>query len=411
MRILVAHNFYQQAGGEDQVFADETALLEARGHAVERFIVRNDAVDQMTATATGKLRLAVKTVWNRDSAAALADRVRAFGADVVHLHNTFPLISPAAYYAARQSGAAVVQTIHNYRMLCPAATFYRDGAPCESCLGKLPIPAVVHACYRGSRATTAVAATTLAIHRLLGTYDRAIDAYIALSDFSRRKFIEAGFPADRLHLKSNFLAPDPLPGSGEGNFALFVGRLTAEKGVGSLCSAWRDLGSTIPLRICGDGPLAEEVRTAAAENPAITWLGRQPLEQVLRLMGEARFLVFSSTWYEGQPRTIIESFARGTPVLGSDLGSMTEMIDPGRTGDRFTAGDPASLAAAVRRLLADENLLSQMRVGARREFESRFTADANYSRLIEIYETALRRRHASQPTATNLEQFTAAPIR
>ncbi|HTW94209.1 MAG TPA: glycosyltransferase family 4 protein [Tepidisphaeraceae bacterium] len=393
MKILVAHNYYQQAGGEDLVFGDETALLESRGHEVDRLIVRNDAVDELSATLGGKLRLAAGTIWSRRSAAEIADRVRKTGAQVVHFHNTFPLLSPAVYGAARRAGAAVVQTLHNFRMLCPAATFYRQGAVCEDCLGRLPLAGIRHACYRSSRATTAVAVASIAAHRLLGTYRRSVDAYIAVSQFTREKYIEGGFPADRVHLKMNFIRNDPGAGAGDGGFALFVGRLAPEKGITTLLSAWRTLGSKIPLRICGDGPMADEVKKAATENPAVTWLGRQPVAEVMKRMGQASFLVFPSTWYEGQPRTILESLACGTPIIASDLGAMIETVLDGQTGCRFKPGQAAALAEAASRLLADPTRLAEMRQAARADFEARFTADHAYQRLIEIYESALRRRH------------------
>jgi len=412
MKVLVAHNFYQHAGGEDLVFADETEMLQSHGHEVDRLTVCNDAVDGMTATLGGKLRLAAATVWNRRSAAEVAERVRAHGAEVVHFHNTLPLLSPAVYRAARANGAAVVQTLHNFRMICPAATLYRDGAICEKCVGRLPIPAIMHACYRGSRATTAVVVASLAVHRMIGTYRNSIDAYISISGFSGRKYIEAGFPADCVHLKPNFVHPDPGPGTGDGGFALFVGRLTEEKGVRPLLAAWKLLGSKIPLKICGDGPLADVVKSAAAENPSISWLGPQPFSRVMELMGQATFVVVPSTWYEGQPRTIPESLARGTPVLASDLGSMSENVDPGRTGYRFVAGDPASLAENARRLLADPAKLAIMRREARAEFEARFTAEQGYRRLVEIYEIALRRRHSRaghEASATPADKMAACP--
>jgi len=398
MRVLVAHNYYQQGGGEDQVFAAEVDLLRANGHQVDTFILRNDAVNEIGTGLLGKAKLAGKTVWNRRAAGDLAIRVLQTKAEVVHFHNTFPLMSPAAYHAARWAGAAVVQTIHNYRLLCPAATFYRDGHVCEDCLGKLPLPAVRHACYRGSRAITAVAAMSLAFHRAIRTYTRQVDAYICLSNFSRGKFLQAGFPADRLLLKPNFVAPDPGVGSGPPTggtgFALFVGRLCEEKGILPLLSAWRSIPHHIPLRICGDGPLAEQVRTAASELPHVQWLGRQPIERVMQLMGEARCLVFPSVWYEGQPRTIIESLAKGTPVIASDLGAMIEMIQPGESGQLFAPGNAAALASAVQALWSTtSDVYLSMRQSARRQYEQLYQADQNLARLLEIYSAALSRRH------------------
>lgn len=268
MRVLICHNFYQQGGGEDQVFAAESELLRKFGHEVQTHSVHNDAVELQ-----GRLKLAASTIWNRSAASEIADRVRKHRAQVVHFHNTFPLLSPAVYSAAQGAGAAVVQTLHNYRLICPAATLFRDGKPCEKCLGRLPLPGVVHGCYRGSRAATAVAAAMLGVHRALGTYADQIDAYIALTNFARDKFVEAGFDGGKIHVKPNFLDPDPGEGSGDGGFALFVGRLSEEKGIRPMLEAWKTAGKTIPLKICGDGPLADCVQQAAASEPSIQWLG------------------------------------------------------------------------------------------------------------------------------------------
>jgi len=221
MNVLVAHNFYQIGGGEDQVYQDEAALLESHGHRVTRFSVHNDDLKN-----TGKLAMAKMTVWNGRLAKKIADLVRSEQIEVVHFTNTFPQISPAAYYSVRKAGAAVVQSLHNYRFICPSALFLRDGKVCESCMGKLvPYPAIKYGCYRDSKSASAVVAGMLATHRVMGTYQRAVDAYIALTEFGKQKFIEAGLPAEKISVKPNFVLPDPGEGAGNGGFALFVGRL------------------------------------------------------------------------------------------------------------------------------------------------------------------------------------------
>jgi glycosyltransferase involved in cell wall biosynthesis len=257
MRILVAHNFYQLPGGEDQVFRSELALLASRGHDVASFEMHNDEVRDM-----GKLALLRATVWNRAAAARLREKIREHRAEIVHFHNTFPLMSPAAYYAARREGAAVVQTLHNFRPLCPAANFYRDAKVCETCLGRrVALPAIRHKCYRGSTAATAATVAMLTVHRAIGTWHKAVDAFITPTKFVREKFIEGGFPADKIHAKPNFLDPDPGVGPGGGGFALFVGRLSREKGLDTLIAAWDRLGADAPpLKIAGDGPLADDVK-------------------------------------------------------------------------------------------------------------------------------------------------------
>jgi glycosyltransferase involved in cell wall biosynthesis len=392
VNIIVVHNFYQQPGGEDQVFADETALLESRGHRVLRYTVHNDAINH-----THSLTLAGRTIWNRSAHRELRDLVTRERADVVHFHNTFPLLSPAVYDAARDGGAAVIQTLHNYRLMCPAAIFFRDGHVCEDCQGRaVPWPAVLHKCYRDSFAASAVSAAMLAVHRARGTYQNDVDAYIALTEFARGKFVEAGLPPEKIIVKPNFVWPDPGVANGGGGYVLFVGRLSESKGVGTLLAAWKKLAAQIPLKIMGDGELAAAVRDAAASDSRIEFLGRRPLEEVYHRMGEAAALVFPSLWYEGLPKTIIESFAKGTPVIASRLGSMAELVADGRTGVHFTAGDSDDLAAAVGRLLVDANQLQSMRIEARKEFEARCTADQNARILSGVYDTALRRRESVQ---------------
>ncbi len=387
VRVIVAHNFYKQAGGEDEVFASEIALLQSRGHEVTKFVMRNDDIELM-----GRLAMFGATLWNGDAKKKLANLVRETRAQVVHFHNTFPLMSPAVYYAARNSGAAVVQTLHNYRLLCPASTFYRDGGICEDCLGKIPWRAVKHNCYRG-RATSAVSATMLGVHRAMGTYRNVVDAYVALSEFARKKFIEGGMPAEKVQVKANFVDPDPGIGAGDGRYVIFVGRLTEEKGIPTLLKAWRELDGTCSLKIVGDGPLRAEVEGAATEIKGIEYLGRKPLAEVCELIGRAKALVFPSVWYEGMPRTIVESFAKGTPVIASKLGTMAEMIEDGVNGWLFGPGDASGLAAAVKRANG-EAAIANIRDAARREYETNYTAERNYDCLMHIYQQAIARREA-----------------
>jgi glycosyltransferase involved in cell wall biosynthesis len=399
MNVLLVHNFYQQAGGEDQVFADEGALLEKHGHTVARFTMDNDAIAQMS-----KLELARKTIWNSDAQKSLKDAIREIKAEVVHFHNTFPLISPAAYYAAHEAGAAVVQTLHNYRLLCPAATFYRNGGVCEKCLGRaVPWPGVLHKCYRGNRVATAAVAAMLSYHRTKRTWRDQVDVYIALTEFARSKLVEGGLPEEKIVVKPNFVDPDPGPGKGDGDYALFVGRLTEEKGLRTLVKAWDFLAdaSGMFLGIIGDGPLREELHHVSASRPGIRYFGRRLPAEVLDMMGAARMLIFPSVWYDGQPRTIIESLAKGTPVVCSRLGSMTEMIDHGRTGLLFEAGDPRDLARQVESLQNDPADRERMRHAARSEFESRFTSARNYPALLACYERACGKPVAEQGGRTS----------
>jgi glycosyltransferase involved in cell wall biosynthesis len=388
MNILVAHNYYKQPGGEDQCVAAEVAMLRAHGHKVTEYCLRNESIDAMSS-----LSVASRTIWSLPAFRELRKIFRAHQPQIAHFHNTFPLISPAAYYAARAENIRVVQTLHNFRICCANAVLFREGKVCEACLGKsFGWPGIVHKCYHDSRSATAAIATMVATHRLLGTWRKAVDAYIVLSEFSRRKLLEGGLPADKIAVKSNFAYPDPGLGAGTGDYALFVGRLSAEKGVETLLKAWRHLGGRLPLKIVGDGPLAPLVKQEAEENSAIQWLGKVPLEAVYSLLGEAAFLVLPSQCYENFPRVIIEAFAKGTPVIVSQLGAMAEIVQDGRTGLQFKPGDPIDLAEKVRGMLANPLTLPRMRRAARQEFEQRFTADVNYRSLMMIYERAVSSR-------------------
>jgi glycosyltransferase involved in cell wall biosynthesis len=385
MNILVAHNFYQQPGGEDQCMTAEVAMLRARGHAVTQYCISNDAIDGM-----GRLELASRTIWSGPAFRELRRLFRAHRPQIAHFHNTFPLISPGAYYAARAENVAVVQTLHNFRLCCVNALLFRNGKVCEDCLGKaIPWHGIVRSCYRGNRAASAATATMVALHRGLGTWRNAVDMYIALSESSRRKLVEGGVPADKIAVKPNFAFPDPGPGAGNGGYGIYVGRLSAEKGLETLLEAWRPLGGAPPLKLVGDGPLAALVKDAAARNAGIEWLRGVSHEEVYQLVGDAAFLVLPSRCYENFPRVVIEAFAKGTPVIVSKLGAMAEIVEDGCNGLHFQPGDPEDLARKVRSVLADPSKLMGMRQAARQAFDQNFTADANHKRLMAIYERAI----------------------
>ncbi len=388
LKILVAHNFYQLPGGEDQCLAAEVAMLKANGHEVIRFTLHNDSIKKL-----GSVDLLSRTIFSQPAYRKIRCLIQKHRPHVAHFHNTFPLMSPAAYYAARSENVAVIQTLHNYRLLCPNALLYRDGHVCEDCLGRyVPWPGVIHKCYRGSRTASAAVATMMTIHRMLGTWRQLVDTYIALTNGGRDKLVAGGLPPDKIVVKPNFVYPDPGPGSGTGGYAIFVGRLSVEKGVETLLSAWKHMSCNIRLKIVGDGPLTPTVQQAAARDARLEWLGQLPPEKVFDAIGNAMFLILPSRCYETFGRAAVEAYAKGTPVLASRLGAMAEVVMSGRTGLLFEPGNPVDLASKALGLLADESQLSAMRQMARREYEEKYTAEVNYRHLMAIYAKAQERR-------------------
>ena len=405
LRVVVAHTYYRQAGGEDRVFHAEREILQSGGHEVHCFAATNAELDERAP-----LQLAARTVWNAPRARELQDLVKRAAADVVHVHNTFPAMSPSVLWAARRAGAAVVQTLHNYRLFCPAGTFLRQGKICMDCTRTAwPWPAVAHRCYRGSRAASLATAAMLTGHRAVGTWSRAVDAFIALSQHGRTLFTRLGLPSDRLHVKPNFLAQDPGLGTGGGGFGLFVGRLSEEKGVRVLLAAAERLGGEVPLRIVGTGPLENEVRAASKVIGGLEWLGGRSHEDVLDLMGRAEFLIVPSVWEEPFGRTVVESFARGTPVVASAAGALPELVEDGRTGVHVAPGDVEGLARRIVEMGGERGRAAGMRGAARSAYERAYTAEHNREHLERIYRVALAHRHRRSPAEIDEEVACAAP--
>jgi glycosyltransferase involved in cell wall biosynthesis len=404
MNILIAHNTYQQPGGEDQVFYAEAGLLEAYGHRVIRYQLHNDEVDRKN-----KISLLADTIWNRRTARELRELIHDERVNVLHAHNTFPLISPSCYYAAEREGIPVVQTLHNYRLLCPSANFYRNEAVCTDCIGRVYAwPAVKHACYRGSRSATAVTATMLAAHRFMGTWTRTISAYIALTESARSMFMEGGLPSDRIFIKPNFVQNDPGLGSGQEDFFLFAGRLTPEKGIRTLLEAWQNLGSLYSLEIIGDGPLAGLVEDALRCHSNIRWQKWLPRDQVIERMKAAKAVVVPSSWPEVFGMVVIEAFATGTPVIASTAGSLKSLVHHQRTGLQFTADHVDELAAQVRWVHDHPDGMYAMRHEARREFELKYTGERNYSDLMAIYAQVLGHKAAPEILSPGAARLSAS---
>jgi glycosyltransferase involved in cell wall biosynthesis len=429
MTILVVHNRYRVRGGEDGVFETECRLLEEAGHRVVKYEKSNRDIPDRG----GRLGLALRTIWNPRSYREIRAIIRAEKPDVVHCHNTFPLVSPSVYWAAAREGVPVVQTLHNYRLACLNGYLFRDGKVCEKCLGRTPWCGLRRRCYRGSLGGSHALFAMLAVHRVFGTWRRKVTRYIALTDFAKAKFVEAGLPADKIVVKPNAFAPEPVVSSlksqvssrscglrpatcdaAEGGRVVYVGRLSPEKGVDILLRAWALLfngsgGADHPnsshsiqhsafriqhcsLTIVGSGPEEDALRSLTDElglSDSVRFAGALPREQALAELSSASLLVFPSLWYETFGLTILEAASQGVPAVVTGIGCHASLVQDGVTGRHVPSGDSAALAAALRELLADPAELRRMGAAARAAFESSDCAPSrNLARLLEVYASA-----------------------
>ena len=402
MKILTVHNRYQQPGGEDVVFAREAALLREYGHEVVEYVDDNKHI-----AGQHRLTVALESVWSRPTYQRLLQILLKLRPDIVHFHNTFVRISASAYAACRVAGVPVVQTLHNYRSVCPAATLFRQGQVCEDCVGtRLSWPSVRNGCYHGSRLQTAVVAGLLGVQRWYRTLSEPVDVYAALTYFAKRKLIAGGLPADRIVVKPNFVADPGVRTQSVrtqiGKSVLFVGRLVPEKGVLTLLRAWCKL-KHIPLSIVGNGPLLTEAKTFIEQHQLsnVSLLGQCDAHEVIRLIKDASCVLVPSEWYEGFPLIIAEAFACGVPVITSRLGAMAEIVADGTTGLHHTPGDADDLAAKVQWAWAHSERLDLMGAHARQVYEREYSAERNYTRLMEIYDMARVTRAAGVARVTD----------
>lgn len=389
MRVLMVHNYYRRRGGEDVAFEAEVGLLRSNGCEVLEYCVDSAAVSDW--------RLAASTLWAQSHYNSLRRLAKTTKPDVVHIHNTFPRLSPAVLHAV--ADRPLVHTLPNYRLLCPNGLLFRDGRPCRDCLGKaFAWSGIRQGCYRDNRGATALVATATALHRLLGSWNK-VDVFITPSDAAKSLFVQAGLAAHRIEVKRP-VVPDPGVGRGEGGYALMAGRLDAGKGVGTLLAAWSRRAVRRPLRLVGDGPLLKDVAAAARDNPYITWMGWQESAALRALMRDAVCLIVPSECYETGARVAVEAMACGTPVIAADHGALRDVVIDGQTGLRFRPGDAGDLLAKTERVFADRALRERLRAAARRHYRARFTPKHSFGRLMAIYGRAMDERNLSVTFAT-----------
>lgn len=389
MKVLVVHNYYQQRGGEDATFEQECQLLARFGHTVVPYQRNNKEIEQ--AGLWARLRAPLDIVWNSSRRREFRALLQSERPEVVHVHNTFFMISPSIFAACQEAGVPVVQTLQNYRLFCPVAVFFREGRVCEDCLQHSLWQGIRHGCYHNSRRDTTAVAAMIKVNRALKTWPGNVDGFIAVTPFGKQKLVEGGLPAERVKVKPNFVEPDPGEGRGSRDYALFVGRLSPEKRASTMLRAWTKLNRPVPLKIAGGGPEQDVLQAQAQRDRLenVEFLGQMPREKTLGLLKGARFLVFPSEWYEGFPVTICEAFACGTPVICSRMGAMQEIVDDKRTGLHFPPGDADALAARVEWAWNHPDDMRWMGSEARAEFEAKYTAEKNHPLLMEIYNWAI----------------------
>jgi len=404
MRILIAHNHYQQSGGEDEVVKAEHALLREFKEDVRLYERSNAELNGYSLFK--KFNHLRRLDWSRQSFSDIRKLIREFRPDVAHFHNIFFMITPSAYFACRQEGVPVVQSQHNFRLLCSNALFLRDHQVCEECTQKTLWRGVFYGCYRNSRVATAFAVNMLQKHWQRKTWSEAVDRYITSTEFTRQKFIAGGIPPERIVVKPHFVYPDLPQRDHDGGYILYAGRLSIEKGVEVLLDAWRSM-KDVPLKIMGDGPAANDLkRFARTQNISpVEFLGYVPRSQYEATMGQAKFLVVPSICYDNFPRVIAEAYSCGIPVVASRIGSMEEYVFENKTGVLFNPGDASDLTEKIRWMLRHPSRVQEMGRWARQVYEKKYRAKENYEHLMNIY-----RKVIAEYASKNEAAFPAASV-
>lgn len=377
--ILIVHNYYQIPGGEDTVVANEKKMLEEHGHKVILYSRNNAELKEMSKFK--KLTLPVTTVFNPRTYREIRKLIKKEKIEIVHVHNTLNLISPAVYYAAQSMHVPVVQSIHNFRLLCPGATFYRDGHICEDCVKYGLKCAVKHSCYRGSKVQTLACVISTWFHRMTGIYGKI--NYICLTEFNKSKLLELKqIKPEKVFVKPNFVESvgEFVPEEKREDQFVFAGRLDKLKGIDILFEAWKQMGTKAPkLVVCGTGPMENWCKRFISQNDMnIEMRGFVPNEEARKLIAVSRALVLPTQWYEGFPMSIVEAFSVGTPVVCSDLGNAGSVVVEGVTGCKFEANSSYKLIEAVDRCKG-------LNVSTLDNYKYKFTKKINYKIIRNIY--------------------------
>jgi glycosyltransferase involved in cell wall biosynthesis len=398
LKVLLVHNFYQTSSpsGEDTVFTNEVELLKKNGINVITYERHNDEIKDYGLW--DKFLLSFENIWSRQTYRELKGLLKKERPDIAHFHNIWYLISPSAYYACKDAGIPVVQTLHNFRFFCVNGLLMRDGKICEECVGRLPWRGVRYGCYRDSVLYSFPLAFTEGIHSIAGTWKNKVDAYIALTEFGKKKFIECGLPSDRIFVKPNFLPDPPEPHYSHDGYALYLGRISSEKGPSILINAVNimrlRLMNRLHVKIVGDGPLKTDLEDLlkAGGIKDIEFTGRKSYQECMRLLQDTQFLILPSLCYENFPLVIREAYACGKPVIASRLGAMAELVEEEKTGLLFEPGNPEDLASKIRWMIEHEDACIEMGKNARKVFEEKYTAEKNFDILMKIYNHVLGRK-------------------
>jgi len=383
MKILQVHNYYQSPGGEDAVLSNEYKLLASYGHEVFQYTKTNEEIDNFNIFQKGKLFL--NAIYSSSTFEEVLKIIEEHKPDICHVHNTLALITPSVYYVCKRMRVPVVQTLHNYRLICANASLFRNGKVCEECIGKSLYHSIKYGCYRGSRLQSFVLARTVEWNKKHNTWNNLIDAYIALTEFSKRKFVEGGLPESKIFIKPNFLFEDPGYSESDEGYFLFAGRLDEVKGVNVLIEAAKSLPQ-IKFKIAGNGILKHKVSSVID----MEYLGQLNRSDLILELKKSSALIFPSVWYESMPMTIIEAFACGKPVIASNLGAMAEIVENGKTGLLFGPGNVNDLVEKILWAKNNPGKMKEMSLNARKEFEEKYTPQKNYKALMEIYEKAVK---------------------